>query len=395
MINEPESKRPGPLAGVRVLDFSIMMAGPYGTRFLADMGAEVIKVEAPEGDFIRGREPLRKGKSAYFGHLNCGKRSLVLDLKNPAAIEAAIALVTKADLVVENFRPGVMKRLGLDYETLAAVNPKLIYCSISGFGQSGPGADRPGYAQVVQASSGFDMAVMHYQENQERPPNSNIFIGDVMASSFALSAILAALFQRERTGEGQLIDLALMDGMMSVCPYEFQEAQFPAKERRQVYSPVRAADGFVIICPTTPKNFEMLCDAVGHPEWKDDERFKTNPARVKNWAEMMRMVEQWTSQRSATECEEHFLAVGVPAAIYRTIREAIQDPQFAHRGSFATVEDAGGQFLVPNLPFQMSNARVQAQSFVPEMGADSEAILKELLGMSAEQAKALSKPYQK
>ncbi|OGA35842.1 MAG: carnitine dehydratase [Betaproteobacteria bacterium RIFCSPLOWO2_12_FULL_64_23] len=393
MSNEQKSTPPGPLAGVRVIDFSIMMAGPYCTRFLADMGAEVIKVEPPEGDYIRTREPLRNGHSAYFGHINCGKRSIALDLKNPAAIEAAIGLVAKADVVVENFRPGVMKRLGLGYEKLAAVNPKLVYCAISGFGQSGPAADRPAYAQVVQASCGYDLAFMNYQDNQDRPPNSNIFLADVLASSFALSAVLAALRQRDHTGRGQFIDLALIDSMMSVFPYEFQEAQFPAKERRQVYKPVRAADGFVIICPTTPKNFETLCETTGHPEWKSDERFATGTARVKNWSELMRLVEQWTSVRPAKQCEDTFMAAGIPAATYRTIREAMQDPHFAHRGSFATVADAGGEFLVPNLPFQMSEARVQAQSYVPAIGGDTEAVLRELLGMSSEHAKALSQPY--
>ncbi len=152
MNTEQKSARPGPLTGVRVIDFSIMIAGPYCTRFLADMGAEVIKIEAPEGDYIRTREPLRNGSSAYFGHINCGKRSVALDLKEPDAIETAKDLVRKADIVVENFRPGVMKRLGLDYTTLTTVNPKLIYCSISGFGQTGPSAEHPAYAQIVQAS---------------------------------------------------------------------------------------------------------------------------------------------------------------------------------------------------------------------------------------------------
>jgi CoA:oxalate CoA-transferase len=390
MNTEQKSARPGPLTGVRVIDFSIMIAGPYCTRFLADMGAEVIKIEAPDGDYIRTREPLRNGSSAYFGQINCGKRSVALDLKNPDAIAAAKELVKKADIVVENFRPGVMKRLGLDYAGLAAVNPKLIYCSISGFGQTGPSAEHPAYAQIVQASSGYDLALMKYQDIQERPPNSNIFLADVLASTFAMSAILAALHQRNQTGSGQYIDVALMDGMMSIFPYEFQEAQFPAEERRQVYQPIRASDGFVIICPTTQKNFETLCDATGHPEWKSDERFAGNAARVKHWPELMRLVERWTVARPAKECEDTFMAAGIPAATYRTIREAMQDPQFQHRGSFAAIEDAGGRFLVPNLPFQMSGARVQAQPFVPKRGEDTESVLGELLGINAERAKLLS-----
>jgi CoA:oxalate CoA-transferase len=378
----------GPLAGLRVLDFSIMVAGPYCTRYLADMGAEVIKVEPPEQDYLRTREPLRDGRSAYFAQLNCGKRSIRLDLKDPAAIEVAKALAAKSDVVVENFRPGVMKRLGIGYDVLSQGNPGLVYCAVSGFGQDGPGADRPAYAQVVQASSGYDLAFMQYQDSQERPANSNIFVADVLASVYALSGILAALHQRGRTGRGQLVDVALMDGMLNLLPYETQEAQFPAKERRQVYVPVKAADGFLILCPTTAKNFESLCEVVGHPEWKTDPRFATGPARVRNWQEMMRLVEQWTVARPAKECESTFMGTGIPAATYRTVREALQDPQFAHRGSLARVVDASGEFFVPNLPFRLSGASVQAGARVADSGQDTAAVLMDVLGMAPEQAKA-------
>ena len=386
--NEPKAR--GPLAGVRVLDFSIMMAGPYCTRYLADLGAEVIKVESPEGDYIRTRPPLRDGRSTYFAHLNCGKRSIRLDLKDPAAIDVAIALAAKSDVVVENFRPGVMNRLGIGYDVLSRNNPGLIYCAVSGFGQDGPGADKPAYAQVVQASSGYDLAFMQYQDSQDRPANSNIFVADVLASTFALSGILAALNQRHRTGLGQFVDVALMDGMLNLLPYEVQEAQFPARERRQVYAPVKAVDGFVIICPMTAKNFESLCDTVGHPEWKTDPRFADNVERVRNWQEMMRLVERWTIQRPAQECEDRFMAAGIPAATYRTVREALQDPQLTHRGSLARVADASGEFLVPNLPFRLSAARVEAGARVADSGEDTVAVLTQVLGMTPEQASAFS-----
>lgn len=390
MTEHNEPKAQGPLAGVRVLDFSIMMAGPYCTRYLADLGAEVIKVESPDGDYIRTRPPLRDGLSTYFAHLNCGKRSIRLDLKDPAAIEVAIALAAKSDVVVENFRPGVMDRLGIGYGVLSRNNPGLIYCAVSGFGQDGPGADRPAYAQVVQASSGYDLAFMQYQDSRDRPANSNIFVADVLASTFALSGILAALNQRHRTGRGQFVDVALMDGMLNLLPYEVQEAQFPARERRQVYSPVKALDGFVIICPMTAKNFESLCDTVGHPEWKTDPRFADNVERVRNWQEMMRLVERWTIERPARECEDRFMAAGIPAATYRTVREALQDPQLAHRGSLARVADASGAFVVPNLPFRLSAARVEAGARVADSGDDTVAVLTEVLGMTPGQASAFA-----
>src|ERR1700689_1030140 len=173
--SKAEKKSP-PLAGVRVLDFTIMMAGPYCTRFLADLGADVIKIEAAEGDYIRQRAPKHDGHSAYFGHLNAGKRSVVLDLKKASAISVAKRLAAQSDVIVENFRPGVMARFGLDYATLGALNPRLIYCSLSGFGQTGPDAERPAYAQIVQAASGYELAFAGYQDGNERPANSAIFI---------------------------------------------------------------------------------------------------------------------------------------------------------------------------------------------------------------------------
>ncbi len=177
---------------------------------------------------------------------------------------------------------------------------------------------------------------------------------------------------------------------MTIFPYDFQEAQFPAKERRQVYRPVKAADGFVIICPTTQKNFKSLSDAIGHPEWKIDQRFAGPAARAKHWSELMALVEQWTSTRPADECADALMAAGIPASRHRSVREAMQDPQFLHRGSFASVDDPGGRFLVPNLPFKMSDAAVQAGSSVPDLGADTESVLGQWLGMSAEQIAALS-----
>jgi CoA:oxalate CoA-transferase len=303
-----------PLAGIRVLDFSSMVAGPKCTRLLADVGAEVIKIEPPEGDHMRTRPPLRHGHSTYFGQLNCGKRSLVLDLKRREAVALVHDLVARADVVVENFRPGVMKRLGLDYPALAESNPRLVYCSISGYGQTGPGAYRPAYAMVIHAGSGYEMAHWYYQDGQDRPAKSGIFIADILGGLNAFGAIQTALFQRERRGVGQYIDVALADGMFDMMVYEFQEAQFPADRRRLLYGPMRAADGYVIVAPVSQNNFENLCDAVGHPEWKTDERFATIAARTARWDELMGLVEQWTMARPAQECEDKLMTAGIPCS---------------------------------------------------------------------------------
>src|SRR5438445_2096401 len=205
-------KRPAarPLEGIRVLDFSMMMAGPFCTRLLADLGAEVIKIEAPSGDLIRGRPPVREGRSTYFAQLNAGKRSLVLDLKNPEAVAVARELATSCDVVMENFRPGVMKRFGLGFETLSADNRRLIYCAISGYGQTGPSADKASYAPIIHAASGYDLAHLRYQKDHDRPARTGIFMADVLAGVYAFGAIQTALFHRERSGAGQFIDVALM-----------------------------------------------------------------------------------------------------------------------------------------------------------------------------------------
>ena len=215
-----------PLEGVRVLDFSIMLAGPYCARLLADVGAEVIKIEPPEGDEMRLRAPVRDGHSAYFGQLNAGKRSIALDLKSPDAIALVRRMVESTDILVENFRPGVMDRLGLGYEALRKINPRLIYCSISGYGQTGPQAERAAYAMIVHAESGFDRALMRYAGGRDRPAAGAVFVADILGGIFGFSAIQTAMVQRARTGEGQRIDVALMDCMLNLLVYELQEAQF-------------------------------------------------------------------------------------------------------------------------------------------------------------------------
>ena len=239
------------LAGLRVLDFSIMLAGPYCARLCADMGADVLKIEPPEGDDMRQRAPLRDGQSAYFGQLNAGKRSLALDLKLPEAIALVRRLVGEADVLIENFRPGVMERLGLGQEAMRALNPKLVYCSISGYGQTGPAAERAAYAMIVHAASGFDRTLARYAGESDRPAPGAVFVADVLGAIFAYGAIQTALVQRARTGHGQHVDVALMDCMLNLLVYELQEAQFPVATPRPTYGPLRAADGDVLVVPIT------------------------------------------------------------------------------------------------------------------------------------------------
>jgi crotonobetainyl-CoA:carnitine CoA-transferase CaiB-like acyl-CoA transferase len=381
-MQEPQTATP-PLEGVRVLDFSIMLAGPYCARLLADVGAEVIKIEPPEGDDMRLRTPLRDGHSAYFGKLNAGKRSVALDLKSPDAIKLVHQLVAETDILVENFRPGVMDRLGLGYEALHAINPRLIYCSISGYGQSGPAAERAAYAMIVHAESGFDRSLMRYAGDRDRPAAGAIFVADVLGGIFGYSAIQTALVQRTRTGVGQRIDVALMDCMLNLLVYELQEAQFPIRSPRAAYGPVRALDGDILIAPITPRNFAALCEVTGQSELADDPRFKTVPGRGANWTAMMQVIEKWAAQHTVRECIAALDRAGVPCAEYRDPGAALSDPHLLQRGAFATIADGAGHFMGVNAPWKMSATDTSMRRDIPAIGAHRDEVLSRVLGLSA------------
>jgi CoA:oxalate CoA-transferase len=374
---------------VRVLDFTTIVSGPYCTRLLADLGAEVIKLEPPEGDFIRVQPPLRAGKSAYFAHLNCGKKSLALDLRQPAAIELVHQLAAKSDVVVENSRPGVMQRLRLDYPTLAKINPRIVYCSISGFGQHGPWAKRSAYAPMLHAASGFDLVNLSYQDNIERPLNTGIYVGDILGGSHAFGAIQSALLSRERTGRGDYIDLSMMDGVLGMLVYEFQEAQFPQRKRANTFQPTRAKDGFVMIAAVKPNNFAALATAVGHPEWMTDERFATFKGRAENWATFMALLDDWAATRTTEECEAILTAGNVPCSRYFTVREALAHAHMEERGSFTTVDDGAGPLKVPNPSFKFERSAAHARDRVPALGADNAEILSRVLDYSHDRIAAL------
>ena len=380
--------RPGPLQGIRVLDFTAMLAGPHCARLMADLGAEVIKIEGLEGDLIRSRPPLRDGNSTYFGALNCGKKSVAIDLKTDAAKSIIHALVKQSDVVVENFRPGVMARLGFDYASLSRHNPKLVYCSISGYGQSGPGATRAAYAPIVHAASGYDAANLSYQPTQDYPASTGIFTADILSGAYAFGAIQAALVHRERSGQGQAIDVSLMDSMLNLMVFECQEAQFPSERRRPVYAPMKTRDGHVIIAPISQKNFEQMAEAMQRPELKTDVRFATGQARVENWTALMAVIEQWTEQHTGIEIEAIMDANGVPCSRFLTVADALKDPQLAERGSLSRIKDGAGDFLVPNAPFQFTTPTAAGPT-VSGLGADSTDVLSRLLGMSGEQIDTL------
>jgi crotonobetainyl-CoA:carnitine CoA-transferase CaiB-like acyl-CoA transferase len=375
--------------GLRVLDFSTTIAGPHCARMLADMGAEVIKVEQAEGETMRSRPPLRNGCSTTFGQLNVGKKSLVLDLKSPDAIEIIRRLVVGADILVENFRPGVMRRLKLDYGSLHALNPKLIYCSISGYGQTGPSAELPAYAPVIHAASGYDMAHLAYQ-GRSRPDYCGIYHADVLTGVYAFGAISAALYQRHGTQRGQHIDVSMLESMLSLTLSELQWSQFPVKQtQRPMFGPVETADGYVMLAIASEKTFQGLIEVIGHPEWIADPRFTKYSDRREHWGDLMGGVESWSRTLTTGKCVDALNGAGVPCSAYRTVAEALRDPQIAHRGALSEVEDDGGTFKVLNLPFRMSGASVSAGKRMATLGEHTVALMKEA-GLSEQDIAAFS-----
>ena len=380
--------RDGAFTGLRVLDFTAMIAGPVCARMFADLGAEVIKVEPPEGDFMRTRGPIREGPggkhSAYYGAMNAGKRSLCVDLKNATARGIVWELAERADVIVENFRPGVMKRLGFDYDSVAKRNAAVVYCSISGYGQEGSFSQRPAYAPIVHASSGYDVATLYYQDGIDRPLNNGIFAADVLGATNAFGGISAALYRRAKTGKGEYVDVTLMASMLGLLLYECQEAQFPQAERRPLYRATKARDGFVIITPVSQANFEDMARAAGHPEWIADPRFAANEARGRHWDALMDLLDAWAADKDADDCERLMREGGVPCSRYNSVAEAIAMPWAAERGALAQVRDGAGAFNVPNPPFRMRDTRSQVGGTVDAPGDHNREILRSLGRSDAE-----------
>jgi CoA:oxalate CoA-transferase len=385
-----ERNATGSLHGLRVLDFSTTIAGPHCTRMLADLGAEVIKIEAADGETMRIRPPVRNGCSSVFGQLNAGKKSIVLNLKSPEAIDVIRRLVKDADILVENFRPGVMRRLKLDYVSLQPLNPKLVYCSISGYGQTGPSAELPAYAPVIHAASGYDRAHLAYQPGRSRPDYCGIYHADILTGVYAFGAISAALYQRHLSGKGQHIDVSMLESMLTLTPNEVQIAQFEvAPPSRPMFGPVETADGYVMVAIASEKTFQGLVRAAGRPEWVGDSRFAKYADRRRHWDELMDGVEEWSRTVTTEKCLAELGEHGVPCSAYRTVAEAMADPQIAHRGALTEVEDDAGTFQVLNQPFRMSGASVAAGKRAPALGEHTSSFLGES-GLSEAQIAAVA-----
>ena len=385
---------PGALSGIRVLDLTRVLAGPFCTMFFGDMGAEVIKVEEPEkGDDTRGYPPFVNGFSAYFGNMNRNKKSITLDLKNEEARSIFLAMVKEADVVIENYKPGTMDKLGIGYETLNKINPRLIFASISGFGQYGPYRERPGYDIIGQAMGGL-MSVSGWPESP--PTRSGTAMGDVLGGLNCCIGILAALKSRDQTGVGQSVDVSLVDSVVSAMETIIQiylvEGRIPERignryEFIAPYDTFEASDGWVVIAVGNNAVWKRFCSAIGRDELKDNEDFKENADRVRNHKNISLIVSEWTKKRKVEEIVEYLLSYSIPSAPIHDVSQIVNDPHIAGaREMFVEMMTPKGDSMkAVATPIKFSETRATVRTGPPKLGEHNETILKEILGLSEEQ----------
>jgi formyl-CoA transferase/CoA:oxalate CoA-transferase len=385
--------------GVRVLDLSRMLAGPYGSMLLADMGAEVIKVEELDGgDPMRVMGPpfLPEGESAYFLSINRNKKSIALDLTAPAGRDVFLNLAARADVVWENFRPGVMDRLGLAYATLAGANPGLILCSISAYGQDGPYRDWPAFDLALQAMGG---AMSLTGEEGGRPVRMGLPMGDLAGGMFGAFAVAGALFRRSRTGRGAHVDLALLDCQVSLLTYIAQyfwaDGRVPGRMGSGhasvvPYQALATRDGHLIVAVFAEKFWGAFCRVLERTAWIDDARFASNRQRLANRETLMPMVEALFRERTTEEWLERLHAAGVPVAPILAVDRVLADPQVRHRRMVVDVEHPRhGTLPTLGTPLKIDGATAPPMTAAPALGQHTDAVLSEWLGLSAERVAAL------
>ena len=388
----------GLLEGIVILDLTRVLAGPYCGALLADMGATVIKVEQPgKGDDSRSMGPFINDQSVYFANFNRSKMGVTLNLKAPEAKEIFKEMVKKADVVIENYRPGTMEKLGLGYDVLKEVNPKLVYGCISGFGQYGPYHDRPGYDIVAQAMGGL-MSITGWPGGS--PTRSGTAIGDVLAGLSLTIGVEAAYINAQKTGVGQMVDVALVDSVVSslevINQIYLASGRIPERignryEATAPYDSFHAKDGDMVIAAGNNKLFALLCGVMGKPELVDDPRFLNVPDRVENQAILKPIIEDWLKDYTIDEAVEIILASGCPAAPINTIDRIVADPHIAGaREMFVTLpHPTAGDMKICGNQIKLSETPVQFQRPAPLLGQHEEEILHEMLGLNADEVKAL------
>jgi crotonobetainyl-CoA:carnitine CoA-transferase CaiB-like acyl-CoA transferase len=374
-----------------VLDLTRVLAGPFCSMILSDMGAEVIKVEEPgKGDDTRGWPPFLQGESTYFMSVNRGKRSLTLDLKPPAGQDVLRKLVRKSDVLLENFRPGTMERLGFGYKALAKLNPKLVYCSISGFGESGPEASRAGYDLVVQAESGI-MDITGFADGP--PVKVGTSIADLVAGMSAAHGVTLALLARHRTKRGPKVEISMLDAMAALLTYQagiyFGTGQRPARRGNQhpsivPYEVFRAADAYLTLGVANDSLWERCCRALERPDLVTDPRFDTVAKRVQQRDTLVPLLNEILGARTADEWLKRFEAAGVPAGRIKTVPEVCESEHLKARGMIVPLSHpTAGEFRVMGVPIRLHGTPGAAAGSPPRLGEHTDAVLRRVVGLDA------------
>ncbi len=390
----------GLLEGVKVLDLTRVLAGPYCGMMLADMGAEVIKIEVPgKGDDARGNFPIINGESAYYMNLNRNKRGMTLNLKSEKGKDILRRLVSQSDILIENYRPGVMEKLGLGYEDLKKVNPGLIYGCVSGFGHYGPYSQRAGYDIIGQAMSGL-MSTTGWPGG--KPTRTGTAIADVMGGLSCCTGILAAYINRMKTGEGEKVDVSLVDSMVSsleiiniiyLCTGKVPERIGNRYEAIYPYDSFEASDGSVVIGAGNDKLFGLLCEQMEKTELLEDERFSCNNSRVLHHTELKPIIEEWLRDKKIDEVVDLLLNAGIPAAPINTIDRVAKDPHIAGaREMFVEIDHPkAGKLKMTGNQIKLTNHKIDTFRPAPTLSQDTEEILRKYLDMSEEDVKLLVK----
>ena len=387
------------LEGVRVIDLTRILAGPYCTMLLGDLGADVIKIEVPErGDDTRQWGPpfTAGGQSAYFLAANRNKRSLTLDLKSERGIEILKALIQTGDVLIENFRAGTLEKWGLSYEQLQEIKPDLVYCTVTGYGYTGPYRDRPGYDFVVQALGGF-MSVTGPEDGQ--PYRAGIAIADLASGIFASNAVLASLFAHERTGKGQRIDISLLDCQVALMSYVASNNLVSKEPPRRFgnahpnivpYEVFEAKDGYFAFAAGNDRQWAKFCKAVDREAWVSDERFSTNPARLENRAELVGLLNEMFAMHTIKHWVELCEGIGLPASPINTMDAALADPQVIARGLVMEVpHHTEGSVPLLRSPLNIPTAPSEVRYPPPTLGQHTDEILAELLSIDSAEIQSL------
>jgi len=381
------------LEGLRVLDLTRVLAGPYATMVLADLGADVIKVELPGvGDDARHYGPYIDGESAYFLSLNRNKRSITLNLKSPHGQRVFRDLVPLVDILVENFRPGTLDRLGLGYETLRDLNPRLIYAASSGFGRTGPYSPRPAYDAVIQAMGGL-MSITGQADGE--PTRVGTSIADITAGLFAIIGILSALTARERTGQGQVVDVAMLDCQVAILENAIArysvtgEVPRPQGNRHPSivpFEPFETQDGQLMVAAGNDTLWRRLCEVLERPELAEDPRFSTNPLRVTNYADLRPLLAEVFRGQTTVAWQTRLDAAGIPISPINTVADVMEHPQVLAREMLVQLNHpVAGKMTVPGIPVKLSDTPGALRTAAPTLGQHTEEVLSELLGYTAEQ----------